>query len=190
MENTYRPTKLNEIDEVFTPKYRFILEIERRLSRKGIGGRPTKYTEDILKKLRTAYLMGCNDENAAANAEINVRTVYDWKNKIPGFSQLIEAWKRNPFLKAEATIYKNLDKEETAKWFLERRAKDQYGTRTELTGAGGKDLMTSELDKLEKTNYAKLGSEAKRQMVATEQPVQDQKQAGTDSDVPAQLPTA
>lgn len=190
MENTYRSANLKEIDEVFTPRYRFILEIERRLSRKGIGGRPSKYTEDILLKLKTAYLMGCNDENAAAYAEIGPRSIYEWKNKMPGFSQLIEGWKRNPFLKAEATIYKNLDKEDTAKWFLERRAKDQYGTRTELTGANGQDLIKSDLDKLEKTNYAKLGQEAKRQMVAAEQPVQNKEQAGTDSDVPAQLPTA
>lgn len=55
--------------------------------------RPTKKTEDVLKKLAEAYWCNCTDEEAAAHAEISVRTLDYWKEKDEKFLQQIQAWK-------------------------------------------------------------------------------------------------
>ena len=55
--------------------------------------RPTKKTDDVMKKLQAAYEVNCTDEEAAAHAEISVRTLEYWKEKDEKFLQQIQAWK-------------------------------------------------------------------------------------------------
>ena len=55
--------------------------------------RPTKKTPEVLKKLQAAYEVNCTDEEAAAHAEISVRTLEYWKEKDEKFLQQIQAWK-------------------------------------------------------------------------------------------------
>lgn len=70
----------------------------------------------------------------------------------------------------------------------DKSLRDEYGARQEITGKDG-EPVSSILDKLEKpvkTDYAKLGLEARRQMVALDAPIQNQEQTGGTGDVPTE----
>lgn len=104
------------------------------------AGRPTVMTDETVSKLRQAFLMGANVSMACANAEISRETYYSYLKENPEFSDKVDIWRKNPLLKATHTIYKNLDDPDTAKWYLERRLKEEFSTRQEMTGAEGGPL--------------------------------------------------
>ena len=89
-------------------------------------GRPLKIDDNILGKLKEAFLMGCTDAEACLFADINPDTLYEFQKKNPKFSEQKEGWKKNPVLKAKKTIFDNLDKVATASWYLERKCKDEF----------------------------------------------------------------
>jgi hypothetical protein len=107
------------------------------LKNKYLGGRPTVMTESVLGKLKEAFMIGCTDTEACLYADINPDTLYDYQKKNEWFSELKKQWKENPVLKARTTVYKNLDDKETAMKYLERKKKDEFSLRSEVTGADG-----------------------------------------------------
>lgn len=104
------------------------------------GGRPTKMTPETLEKLKDGFLMGFSDEEACAYAEISKTTLYNYQEDHKEFVDQKEEWKGNPILKAKTTIFKRLHDVETAKWYLERKKKDEFSSRNEFTGADGEKL--------------------------------------------------
>ena len=106
------------------------------------GGRPTVMTPDTLAKLKEAFLMGCTDSEACLYAgDIAPATLYNYQEKNPKFLELKEQWKQNPILEARGSVLKGLRKNpQLALSFLERKLKSEFSTRSELTGADGKDL--------------------------------------------------
>lgn len=106
-------------------------------------GRPTVITEEVLRKLETAFAMGCSDREACLYADIGSSTLYDYQNANPDFLERKNALKEKPVLMARAVILDKLqDKDaETAKWYLERKKKDEFSTRQEITGEDGQNLM-------------------------------------------------
>ena len=98
--------------------------------------RPTSMTEDTISKLRQAFLVGATVEEAAYFAEISPSTIYNHNEKHPGFLDQIEAWKSTPILKAKTTIVKSLDETKSAQWYLERKAKKEYGANVDVTTDG------------------------------------------------------
>lgn len=112
-------------------------------------GRPTKLTPETLDKLRTAFLMGCSDIEACLYADISKTALYNYQQKNPDFVDQKEQWKEQLTLKARTVIANALNNkdENTAKWYLERKAKNEFNTRTELTGAnGGSISITQDID--------------------------------------------
>jgi hypothetical protein len=107
-------------------------------------------TEEVLNKLREAFMIGCPVEEAAAWAGISTATVYNYLNSNPEYLEKVEQWQRNPVIKARNTVFENLKNPQTASWYLERKNKDEFGARTELTGAGGKPLIPPKVSKEEK----------------------------------------
>lgn len=97
-------------------------------------GRPPVINEAKLKKLREAFLMGCTDDEACLYAEIEPRTLYNYQNDNPEFIQEKEHWKNNPILKARKVVFEKIESgdEQTAKWYLERKAKQEFSTKTEV----------------------------------------------------------
>lgn len=114
---------------------------DKTKSRKGIGGRRTVWTQETEDKLKLAWMTGYTDTEAAHFAEMSPSTLYERLSKDIEFSDKRDRWKANPILKAKAAIVSNLNDPSIAKWYLERKARDEFGARTELTGANGKDLM-------------------------------------------------
>lgn len=90
------------------------------------GGRPSVMTMDTLNKLREAFAIGCTKVEACAYAKIGESTLYDYINANPLFSEEIEILIQTPILKAKNTIVKNLDDVDTAKWYLQRKKKDEF----------------------------------------------------------------
>lgn len=114
--------------------------------------RPTVMTPEILNKLQEAFLMGCTDAEACLYAEIEPRTLYKFQDENPEFIHKKEYWKQNPILKARAVVMNSIASgdESTAKWYLERKAKAEFSTKSEigLTDKNGEDILITPLDTL------------------------------------------
>ena len=96
-------------------------------------GRPTKLTPETIEKLRTAFLMGCSDIEACLYADISKTALYNYQQKNPDFVDQKEQWKEQLTLKARTVIANALNNkdENTAKWYLERKAKNEFSTKVE-----------------------------------------------------------
>ena len=102
--------------------------------------RPTKITNQTLGKLREAFLMGCSDQEACLNADINPDTLYEYQKKTPGFTEEKEYLKNNPVLIARKTVVDHLkDDPGLALKYLERKKKDEFSTKQ------GLDIITTTL---------------------------------------------
>lgn len=102
-------------------------------------GRPTKMTPETIAALRQAYLVGANDREAYGYANISHETFYNYIQKHPEFRERIIDWQNEPILKAKTMIVKNIDKDiKNAQWYLERRAKKEYGANVDVTSDGEK----------------------------------------------------
>lgn len=109
-------------------------------SKSNSGGRPTVMTPEVLEKLRQAFLIGCTDIEACLAANISRATLNNYQNANPDFLDKKEEWKQNPLLKARNTIYNNLDDKDMARWYAERKNKDEFSSRSEITGKDGAEL--------------------------------------------------
>lgn len=108
-------------------------------------GRPTKINDQTIELLRQAYLVGATNAEACAYAEIGERTLYDYLADNPDFSQRIDEWKLAPILKAKTTVVNKLNDVKNAQWYLERKAKKEYGANVDVT-TDGKALPTPIID--------------------------------------------
>lgn len=176
----------------------------------GEPGRPP-YDEDWyrarLEEMRPYLVLGCSLTRAMDRAglfeghETVIREKYrlgDW------FSRKIDAYRSTPGEngnEAEVRLVGGIldkirvntplthDELDILKHFNEkhRTAQPFFVSRTETAESKPEDIGKI-LDKIE-SDYANVGREAKKQMVQTNPPVQDQKQAGGDSTVRSELPT-
>lgn len=112
----------------------------KKIERRKVG-KPTKITDEVLKEVRKAFLWGASVTEAAAFADIGARTLYDYLEKNPEYSQQVKAWQLNPLLKAKKTVVESLDDAKNAQWYLERKQKDEFSTKVE------NDVRVKELPK-------------------------------------------
>ena len=99
-----------------------------------------KNEEMIVQKLEEVFLMGGTDQEACLYANISKSAFYEWQKKNEWFLERKEALKANPILKARKTIIESLSNPLYAKWYLERRLKEEFSTRSELIGVGGREI--------------------------------------------------
>lgn len=105
--------------------------------------RPSDYCEVIVEKLEYAFRDGAHIYEACDMAGIDRQTYYNWLKDKEGFSARMEEAKEYVTEIAQAVVARSITKRkdpETAKWWLERRKKDKFSTRSEVTGKDGKDL--------------------------------------------------
>ncbi len=101
-----------------------------------------------LIKLEQAFAIGCTDKEACSYAEITEHQLYYYQDVVnPQFAVKKQELKEKPILKAKQTIVKSLDQPEHAKWYLERKSKDEFSTRSELTGKDGDALIPDKQSK-------------------------------------------
>jgi hypothetical protein len=107
---------------------------------KNKGGRPTKMSKETITKLEEVFALGGSDSEACFYANISKQTLYNYQKEHPEFVDRKEALKEKPILKARQTVVKALDDPKDAQWFLERKRKEEFSLRQELTGAEGESL--------------------------------------------------
>jgi hypothetical protein len=113
-------------------------------------GRPPEFTEDkgtnfapqVLHKLESAFLKGMNNREACFLANISESTFYAVCDKSPEllerFKMLQEAVKvRAKEVVAEAI---NDGDKQQANWYLERKSKDEFSPRQELSNPNGEPI--------------------------------------------------
>lgn len=112
---------------------------------KSNAGRPTKMTEETIKKLEDIFKNGANIQEACSYAGISKETYYNWLERDANNVTKMESAQYYPVIAAKnivlQDIYRNKNVD-SAKWYLERRAKKEFSLRQELTGEDGKDLPT------------------------------------------------
>ena len=125
-------------------------------------GRPTKMTEETVKKLEEAFLLGCTDEEACFYADISKQTLYNYQDKYPDFVDRKEALKQNPFFVARTSLINGIKGDpELALKYLERKKKDEFSTRNELVGKdGGSIVVKNELSQLTNDELESIASKA------------------------------
>lgn len=105
--------------------------------------RPTIMTDELVNKLEYAFALGCTDEEACFYADISKQTLYNYQDKFPEFVDRKEALKARPIFVARETLLKGLQRDpDLALKMLERKKKDEFSLRSEITGKDGKDLPT------------------------------------------------
>jgi len=100
------------------------------------AGRPTVMNDETLRKLEEAFLKGYTDEQACLYANIGLRTLYDYCKANEAFSHRKEILKQQPQMLAKDIICDELraGNERVAEWYLERKARDEFSTKTEVSG--------------------------------------------------------
>lgn len=122
-------------------------------------GRPLFDGKDegqIVAKLEYAWSLGCTDLEACLLADISKDTLYRYQREHPDFCERKERLKENMVLKARESVAKHLDESgELAIKYLERKKKDEFSLRSELTGADGGPVEVKEIKQLDdKALYA------------------------------------
>lgn len=118
-------------------------------------GRPTKMTDDTIKKLEEAFALGCSDGEACFYADISKQTLYTYQKDHPEFIDRKEALKERPILMARQSVIKGLvEDHDLALKYLERKKKDEFSLRSELAGVKGQPLVDIDNPQILKTLLA------------------------------------
>jgi hypothetical protein len=102
-----------------------------------------KLTEDTIRKLEEAFSIDASVKEACYYADISTDTFYRWIKEYPKLSYKLERLREKPVLKARQTVVKSLDNPDYAFKYLERKKKDEFSPRQELTGKDGESIKTS-----------------------------------------------
>jgi ACT domain-containing protein len=108
-----------------------------------VTGRPTVMTPETLDKLEEAFSNGATDQEAIFLANISKSTFYDYCQANPEFSERTDSLKEMVKYQARKNVVERIREGDIAQsnWYLERKAKNEFSTRQENTGADGKDLI-------------------------------------------------
>jgi hypothetical protein len=120
-------------------------------------GRPIAMTPEVIKKLKEAFSQVFSVRNACIWADIGQDTYYDYCKKNPNFSEQCKTLQQKPLIKSILVINKALNEGDisTAKWYAERKAKDEFSLKTETEHSGEVKSKVVYIEKEEKENYKK-----------------------------------
>lgn len=113
-------------------------------------GRPTVMTAETLGKLNEAFALGSTDSQAAFYAGISATALYEYCRENPEFAQRKEALKETPILKARRTVVAALSKPQHAEWYLEKKARPEFGIRQEIEHSGTIKTETKDITELDR----------------------------------------
>lgn len=122
--------------------------------KKSKTGRPTVMTENVIRLLETAFLVGATDLEACVHANISKTALYEYCQKNEEFAERKETLKNQPTLKAKLIIDGALDDNDlnTAHKVIDR--KEGMKVKAELTGANGGPIETKTV-----FNFIPVGSD-------------------------------
>ena len=122
-------------------------------------GRPVLFNDEVIAKLEQAFSIGATALLACAYAEISHTAYYNNIKQRPELAERFNNLRQKPILKALHTVTKTLDDPKNAQWYLERKFKDDFALRQEITGKDGADISSKvDMDLIKKINE-KLGDD-------------------------------
>jgi hypothetical protein len=119
------------------------IEIKKKRVYKTKTGRPWFDGKDIntvLAKLEEATAIDASVEECLFYADISKDSYYRYLEANPDFRERLLKLREKPVMLARKTIVSRLNEPEHAKWYIERKAKKEFSSRSELTGADGKAI--------------------------------------------------
>ena len=98
--------------------------------------------EEVIRKLETAWAIGCSDAEAALFGGISKASLCEFLQAHPEIAERKELLKEQPVLQARMTLYNSIKKGDgkLAIAYLERARKKEFCTRQEQTGPDGAPL--------------------------------------------------
>lgn len=101
-------------------------------------GRPKKIDENVLRKLEQGFVYGYSDAEACLYADISTTTLYTYCKDNPEFTERKEQLKNRPKMRAKLNVANSLDRGDVdvSRWYLERKAKDEFGNNQKIEHAG------------------------------------------------------
>lgn len=101
--------------------------------KKKVDGRPTVFTEEVIRKLEFAFSKDFNDREAAHYAGIHPSTLSVKFSNDPDFLNRMAVFKDKTRQAAKMVIVDALEQGDakTAQWYAEHRLKDEYSNKTE-----------------------------------------------------------
>ena len=107
-------------------------------------GRPNVITENALRKLEEAFSVGATDLEACFLVNISKTSLYEYQKKNLEFMERKEALKSMLKYRAKVNISKEIEKGnlETSKWYLERKAKEEFSSRQDLNHGITEEVKT------------------------------------------------
>jgi len=113
-------------------------------------GRPTIMTPETIAKLEEAFSNGASDLEACFIAGIGKTTLYNYQVEHPEFLERKDGLKNMLKYRSRKNVADSINEgnPETSKWYLERKAKDEFSPKqeTELTGVLPVQMIINKLD--------------------------------------------
>ncbi|GCF92489.1 hypothetical protein NRIC_03800 [Enterococcus florum] len=121
-------------------------------------GRPKKINDDVLRKLEYAFSYGLTDKEACVVADIAPSTLYKYCEQNPLFSERKEELKNQPIIKAKMNLVDALKAGDakTSVWYLERKARGEFGNVQKIEHAGTIELPLHEKQEITERYYNEL----------------------------------
>ena len=94
---------------------------------------PTKFDDKVIAKLELAFTKGCSINEACLYADIATSTFYRNVDKESELYEYFMQLKDNPLKKARFNLVEDIEdgNVESSKWYLERKAKDEFSPRVD-----------------------------------------------------------
>jgi len=106
--------------------------------KKSKSGRKPVITQAVIEKLEEAFEWGCTDSEACLHAGCGRTTLYDYQAENPEFVERKNLLKEQPVRIARQAVVEALSKSpDLSLKFLERKKKDEFSLRSEVTGKDG-----------------------------------------------------
>jgi hypothetical protein len=107
------------------------IDTSYKLARRSVG-RPTKMTQETVKKLEEAFAIGASDGEACFYADITRQTLTTYQNDNPEFLDRKNRLKERPVLLARQSVINGLANDpQLALKYLERKMKSEFSTKVE-----------------------------------------------------------
>jgi len=92
---------------------------------------PKKKTVEVVTLLKQAAAIGCTNLEACTYAGISEKTYYEWMKEDEELSNELKRLKNNPIMKARKAVVDSLNDVNHAKWYLERKLKNEFSLKIE-----------------------------------------------------------
>ena len=124
--------------------------------------------EEIIESLQPFLSVGLSRNKACESIGLDPTTLSKWVQADEVLSMKLKGWENSLNKLALQNIADALAKEgetedarkDTSKWYLERRMKQEFSTRTENTGADGGPIEVNNVSELSDDELLKITSES------------------------------